>query len=215
LLLPLIHEEEKDPSELSRKDEIFISDSGLISIAGGKLTGYRKMAHRVINTVLKTQPKKQRETFKTSSTDSIALVNPSMHSNKEVKAYQLELEKKLEAIGIDDSYYAWYLCTTFGKKADVIIEKINFFKEGSILEKLIRAELWYCIHYEMTNSLADFFVRRTGRLYFNINSIQNYLEAIIKDCINYLDWDEKRIRSERDTIDMLLSDATTYYEKEF
>src|SRR5699024_8219154 len=39
---PLVHEEGKDPSEISRKDEIFISDSGLISIAGGKLTGYRK-----------------------------------------------------------------------------------------------------------------------------------------------------------------------------
>ncbi|MGB3774593.1 MAG: glycerol kinase GlpK, partial [Leeuwenhoekiella sp.] len=43
-LRPLIHEEEKDPSELSRKDETFVSKSGLISIAGGKLTGYRKMA---------------------------------------------------------------------------------------------------------------------------------------------------------------------------
>lgn len=42
-LRPLIHEEGKSASELSRKDEIFISDTGLVSIAGGKLTGYRKM----------------------------------------------------------------------------------------------------------------------------------------------------------------------------
>jgi glycerol-3-phosphate dehydrogenase len=51
-LRPLIHEEGKSPSELSRKDEIFISDSGLITIAGGKLTGYRKMAERVIDLVM-------------------------------------------------------------------------------------------------------------------------------------------------------------------
>ncbi len=43
-LRPLIYEEGKDPSEISRKDEIWESDSGLITIAGGKLTGYRKMA---------------------------------------------------------------------------------------------------------------------------------------------------------------------------
>ena len=43
-LRPLIHQEGKSPSELSRKDEIFVSEEGLISIAGGKLTGYRKMA---------------------------------------------------------------------------------------------------------------------------------------------------------------------------
>ncbi|MDX1667761.1 MAG: glycerol-3-phosphate dehydrogenase/oxidase, partial [Saprospiraceae bacterium] len=46
-LRPLIHEEGKSASEMSRKDEIFESKSGLISIAGGKLTGYRKMAERV------------------------------------------------------------------------------------------------------------------------------------------------------------------------
>ncbi|HNP79198.1 MAG TPA: glycerol-3-phosphate dehydrogenase/oxidase, partial [Cyclobacteriaceae bacterium] len=48
-LRPLIHEEGKSASELSRKDEIFESESGLISIAGGKLTGYRKMAERVVD----------------------------------------------------------------------------------------------------------------------------------------------------------------------
>lgn len=48
-LRPLIHEDGKSPSELSRKDEIMVSDSGLISIAGGKLTGYRLMAEKNSN----------------------------------------------------------------------------------------------------------------------------------------------------------------------
>ena len=54
-LRPLIHEEGKSASELSRKDEIFTSDTGLISIAGGKLTGYRKMAERVVNYIGRTR----------------------------------------------------------------------------------------------------------------------------------------------------------------
>ena len=52
-LRPLIHEEGKSASELSRKDEIFVSDTKLISIAGGKLTGYRKMAERIVDLVAK------------------------------------------------------------------------------------------------------------------------------------------------------------------
>ena len=48
-LRPLIEEEGKSASQLSRKDEIFESESGLLSIAGGKLTGYRKMAERIID----------------------------------------------------------------------------------------------------------------------------------------------------------------------
>ncbi|MCH2034104.1 MAG: glycerol kinase GlpK [Tenacibaculum sp.] len=214
-LRPLIHEEEKDPSELSRKDEIFISKSGLISIAGGKLTGYRKMAHRVIDAVLKTMDEKRRNSYKKSKTENILLVNPSMHSVDEVEAYQKELEQQLRDLGMEDSYYAWHLCTTYGKRANTILERTSYFASGTIEQRLIRAELWYCINFEMTNSLADFFVRRTGRLYFNINSITKHLDVIVNDFIKSLDWNEHRIAEEKNLLNQLLADATTYYETEF
>lgn len=214
-LRPLIHEEEKDPSELSRKDEIFISNSGLISIAGGKLTGYRKMAHRVIDVVLKTLPEKRKKNLKKTATESISLVTPTLHSSFEVELYQEEVENELLKKGISDAYYAWYLTTTYGKNTDAILNKIDFFINGTPLENLIRAELWYCIHYEMTNSLADFFVRRTSRLYFNIPSISKYSEIILKDFKKYLDWDDKRVIFEKEKMDLLLADATTYYSEEF
>ena len=214
-LRPLIHEEEKDPSELSRKDEIFISDSGLISIAGGKLTGYRKMAHRVIDTVLKTLPEKRKKKLKNSITEDIYLVTPTLHSSYQVELYFEEVDKKLITKGISDEYYAWYLATTYGKKADLIVDKMDFFIKGTPVENLIRAELWYCIHNEMTNSLADFFVRRTGRLYFNISSISLFFDIILKDFIKYLDWDEKRVQLETEKMNLLLADATTYYSEEF
>ena len=50
---PLILQEGKDPSEISRKDEIWESASGLVTIAGGKLTGYRKMAETVVDLLAK------------------------------------------------------------------------------------------------------------------------------------------------------------------
>jgi glycerol-3-phosphate dehydrogenase len=43
-LRPLIAEPGKPSSEISRRDEVRIGPSGLVSIAGGKLTGYRLMA---------------------------------------------------------------------------------------------------------------------------------------------------------------------------
>lgn len=52
-LRPLIYEEGKSASEVSRKDEVMISGSGLISIAGGKLTGYRLMASKIVDLVAK------------------------------------------------------------------------------------------------------------------------------------------------------------------
>jgi glycerol-3-phosphate dehydrogenase len=49
---PLVYEEGRSPSEISRKDEIAVSASGLITIAGGKLTTYRRMAERVVDAAL-------------------------------------------------------------------------------------------------------------------------------------------------------------------
>ena len=214
-LRPLIHEEDKDPSELSRKDELFISKSGLISIAGGKLTGYRRMADRVIEAVLKTMKSKHKKDLKKSKTAKIPLVSPSLENSHNVEIYEKELEIKLLELGISDAYHAWYLCTTYGKQSDIIIDKSKTFDNQDALERLIRAELWYCIYHEMTNSLTDFFVRRTGRLYFNIPSVKKYMKIISEDCVKYLKWDIKRMTFENENMKLLLEDATTYYEKEF
>jgi glycerol-3-phosphate dehydrogenase len=51
-LRPLLHEEGKAPSEISRRDEVLVDEGrNLISIAGGKLTAYRTMAERVVDLV--------------------------------------------------------------------------------------------------------------------------------------------------------------------
>ena len=50
-LRPLIREEGKAPKEMSRRDEIWQAPERFISIAGGKLTGYRKMAEQVLDRV--------------------------------------------------------------------------------------------------------------------------------------------------------------------
>ena len=150
-----------------------------------------------------------------SQTENILLVNPSLHSVEEVEAYQKELEQQLIELGVVNPYNAWYLCTTYGKRANTILERASYFASGTIEERLIRAELWYCINFEMTNSLADFFVRRTGRLYFNIESITQHLDIIIKDFVRSLDWDDNRIAEEKNLLNQLLADATTYYETEF
>lgn len=214
-LRPLIHEDGKDPSELSRKDEIFHSKTGLISIAGGKLTGYRKMSQRVIDAVLKTMTSKKREQFSMSHTEQISLTSDPLKDHDEVQSYLKQITQQLKELNIEDPYHGIYLTSNYGKQSDIIINKVNYFLNDVIEERLIRAELWYCVHHEMTNGLSDFFVRRTGRVYFDINSVYLYRSIIEEDLIKYLGWDEHRLQSENQYLDLLLSDASTYYEKEF
>lgn len=213
-LRPLIHEDGKDPSELSRKDEIFVSDTGLISIAGGKLTGYRKMAQRVVDRVLKDMPENKKAQLVVSHTDRIPLTLTPLKDTEAVKSYQGEITHRLKELGIDDLYQGWYLATTYGKQADIIIEKINYFLNDDIEDRLVRAEIWYSVHHEMCNGLADFFVRRTGRLYFDIRSVQLYRQLVQEDLIHYFGWNEARVAKENAHLDLLLQDASHYYDKE-
>ncbi len=48
---PLIAQPGRSPSEISRKDELLRGPGGMLSIAGGKLTAYRAMAERVVDQV--------------------------------------------------------------------------------------------------------------------------------------------------------------------
>jgi glycerol-3-phosphate dehydrogenase len=48
---PLVGEAGKSASDISRRDELWTGPAGVISIAGGKLTAYRRMAQRVVNEV--------------------------------------------------------------------------------------------------------------------------------------------------------------------
>jgi glycerol-3-phosphate dehydrogenase len=48
---PLVAEEGKSASDISRKDELWTGPAGVLSIAGGKLTAYRRMAERVVDEI--------------------------------------------------------------------------------------------------------------------------------------------------------------------
>ena len=50
---PLVAQEGKEAAEISRKEEVWVGTGGMITIAGGKLTGFRTMAMTVLDFVAK------------------------------------------------------------------------------------------------------------------------------------------------------------------
>ncbi|MEL6484035.1 MAG: glycerol-3-phosphate dehydrogenase/oxidase, partial [Bacteroidota bacterium] len=179
-LRPLIHEEGKSASELSRKDEIFTSNSGLISIAGGKLTGYRKMAERIVNRVTKKMEEEQQLVFEPCTTDKIPLCGNEFKKFKHVKKYIADVYSRLKEEDFSE-YDAWYLVTTYGKQTESILETFAGIKGESAVERLISAEVQFSIANEMVLNPMDFFIRRTGRLYFDIDSIREHQNAVLSE----------------------------------
>jgi glycerol-3-phosphate dehydrogenase len=180
-LRPLIHEEGKSASELSRKDEIFVSDSQLISIAGGKLTGYRKMAERVLDRVCEKLKEEEDKSFKKCKTEKTPLVGGVFKNFKEVQKYIKTIAESIAPHGFDE-VYAQYLVTTFGRQTEDILKTFESLKPTQkTAEKLMgKAEYLFCAENEMVTNPLDFFIRRTGRLYFDIYSIETLRDIVFE-----------------------------------
>lgn len=185
-LRPLIHEEGKSPSELSRKDEVFLSYTGMITIAGGKLTGYRLMAKKVVDEVCKRLNIKE-----VCSTHQIK-INGYPTGNL-VK--QLAEETSFDRQIID------YLIHNYGQQS-LSIAKAE--------EPLIVAEANHCISNEMCLNPYDFFVRRTGRMYFNIDSVKENKEVLGKIFAAHYNWGEDRLSIEIARVDQEVIDRSNF-----
>ncbi len=209
-LRPLIHEEGKSASELSRKDEIFESTSGLISIAGGKLTGYRKMAERVIDLVIEKYF--EGKSLMPCMTHKIKLTHSDFIDFVAVKRYIVLVAKRLIKLGLPQAK-AKYLVENFGRQTDQILDSLEANFDSSTPElSLLKAELDFCLQNEMICTLQDFFVRRTGLMYFDIRMVKNHKQAIAEEMKVKLGWDEDKFRSELKAIDVLIYSVTQFNE---
>ncbi len=205
-LRPLIHEEGKSASEISRKDEIFESDNGLLSIAGGKLTGYRKMAEKIVDRVAKKFRKEHDLRFKNCWTDEIPISGGPFSEPAEVKTYRDELAKRIEPLGLGN-YEAKYLVANYGRQSEHIIERFQEFEDTDPQLRLARAELWFGVHHELVFDSADFFLRRTGRLYFDIKSIPPIIDPILQDLAAYLAWSDEKVAQEKQELEQMIREA--------
>jgi len=199
-LRPLIYEEGKSAGELSRKDEIFESDSGLISIAGGKLTGYRKMAERVVDLVSKRASKTYELDLKEVQTENLDLTEDPFKNYRAVKVYTEKIYKELKPFGFDKTEIT-ELVHRYGRQTDAIFDRFIEIPEEDAEIRLAKAELWFGIHHEMISKPLDFFERRSGRLYFNATSLQTLKEPVLDAFSNYFDWDEKSYQKEKEVLE--------------
>ncbi|MBU2525881.1 MAG: glycerol-3-phosphate dehydrogenase/oxidase [Bacteroidetes bacterium] len=208
-LRPLIHEEGKSASELSRKDEIFVSDSQLISIAGGKLTGYRKMAERVLDKVCEKLKEEEDKNFKKCKTEKTPLAGGVFKNFKEVQKYIKTIAEKIAPHGFDQ-VYAQYLVTTFGRQTEDILKTFESLKPTQkTAEKLMgKAEYLFCAENEMVTNPLDFFIRRTGRLYFDIYSIETLRDIVFETHQALFDEPQEKMAAYKEKLDIEIDKHT-------
>ena len=189
-LRPLISKPSKGPSEISRKDEVFESSSGLLTIAGGKLTGYRKMAQRIVDIVTTKIQQHEHKKIAPCITSTINLSGGKLKSNETFHDFFQQQLKYGLSIGLtkEETETLLYRYGTNITKVFSLYETLK--PETHQLPLLLRAQIIYSVKNEMCVSLSDFLIRRTGSLYFNIELVKQWKDDVSTYMQSILSWSD-------------------------
>ena len=161
-LRPLIDSGAQSTKELSRKEEIFEDKLGLITITGGKLTTWRRMAERVVDFVarrIELTNGARRPQIRRSVTENLELASGPACENPRNESRHVAAEYGVEISTVD------HLMATYGGNYRELL-KLTAGSEDMkrILTaglQHIEAEVAYAANYEMALTVEDFLSRRT------------------------------------------------------
>ncbi|RDV37638.1 glycerol-3-phosphate dehydrogenase [Bradymonadaceae bacterium TMQ3] len=189
-------------SEVSREHQIVVGEDGLITIAGGKLTTYRRMSAEVVETALKMLRLGDHlpETVHNPRTDTSALPGaadwPEAESDEE--AFELIAKHTLEASQSQlSASSARFLAQTYGTRAPALGELVA---ADPALGKPItegRPELFVQIDWAITRELAatltDMLVQRTQIFYRAADQGREAAHRIAEHMAGLLGWSQEAI----------------------
>ncbi|WP_449621078.1 glycerol-3-phosphate dehydrogenase/oxidase [Robertmurraya sp. Marseille-Q9965] len=215
-LRPLIHEEGKSPSEISRKDEIFVSNSGLISIAGGKLTGYRKMAESIVNLVAKQLHEEEGRNFPATLTKNLPISGGDVGGSEGLKNFLAKKTLEGQELGLTEEQVR-ALVKRYGSNVDEVFNIYQDSKEKAReanIDRVVFAMLRYALDFELVYKPVDFFIRRTGALFFNIHWVYAHKEVVIAYMAKEFSWTDERKELYTQELEQLLYEATHPIEQD-
>ena len=205
---PLILEDGKDPSEISRKDEIWEGKSGLLTIAGGKLTGYRHMALEIVDLLAKRLKQEYKLTFAECKTKHTPISGGDVGGSANFESF---VERKVEegkAIGLQ-AEVAKRLASKYGSNVDKLFNIAQIAQDKDLnLPLELYVELVYSVQNEMVFKPTDFLIRRSGKLYFNMNEVKQYKDAVVEELAKLLNYTQSQQNEFTKEINIAIEEAT-------
>ncbi|PMD73862.1 FAD-dependent oxidoreductase [Companilactobacillus nuruki] len=199
-------------SQVSRGSSLKRADDGLITLAGGKLTDYRKMADGAMKMIIEIMNTQYARDYKPVDSANIKVSGGDFDSNNA----EAELEnyaKKAVAAGVDP-IGAEKMANIFGSNTDEVIADA---KTTTPIQGLSLAEtlsLRYSMENEMALTPEDYLFRRTNNLIFNHTEIKNIEAGVIKEMAEYYNWTDEQIKDYTKKTDALISEAGLDYLKD-
>uniref|UniRef100_A0A8C3CWJ6 Glycerol-3-phosphate dehydrogenase n=1 Tax=Cairina moschata TaxID=8855 RepID=A0A8C3CWJ6_CAIMO len=192
----------KDTQSISRNHVVTVSDSGLVTIAGGKWTTYRAMAQDTIDAAI------QAHDLNAGSSKTIGLQLQGAEDWSPTLYIRLVQDYGLE------SEVAQHLASTYGDKAFEVakIAQVTGKRWPIVGKRLvsefpyIEAEVIYGVK-EYARTAVDMISRRTRLAFLNVQAAEEALPRIVDIMGKELNWSEQKKKEELEAAKKFL-----YYE---
>lgn len=194
LMCPPSQNGDIDESAVSREHQIIVGQDGLITIAGGKLTTYRRMGAEVVDTATKLLRLSNRlPKLRSANTDSEPLPGAvGWPEDDDHDAVAAEVEKAGGgAIGPSTSRY---LANTYGMRGIDIARRAA--ADARLATPLIPgrpeilATVGWAVDEEMAAAVSDFMVRRSQLYYRDPEQGLGCTRVVAEEMARLLGWDE-------------------------
>lgn len=178
-----------DPSAVSRGSSLDRDDNGLLTLAGGKITDYRKMAEGAMERVVDILKAEFDRSFKLINSKTYPVsggeLNPA-NVDSEIEAFaQLGVSRGL------DSKEAHYLANLYGSNAPKVFALAHSLEQAPGLSLADTLSLHYAMRNELALSPVDFLLRRTNHMLFMRDSLDSIVEPVLDEMGRFYDWTEE------------------------
>ncbi len=182
-------DESAPSSAVSREHRIYEDPSGLISVAGGKLTTYRATAERIVGRVVKRLPADRRRQLGASRTRELPL--------REDNSDPVEVEAALTRRFGVAAWRAAHLARSYGEDCErLLFEAGPDLREPIGSSRYLYAEIPWCVATECPMTLCDLLERRLRLAILAEGQGLRQLRKITEVAAAAAGWDDSRAEAE-------------------
>lgn len=196
---------EKNPSSISRGSSLDIDDNGLVTLAGGKITDYRKMAEGAMRKIIEILAEQHSRHYRLINSKTYPVsggeLNPANVESELETFAQLGVKRGLD---IAD---ARYIANVFGSNAPRVFNLANELEAVEGLRLRDTLVLHYAMREEMVLTPVDYFLRRTNHLLFMRETMDDLIQPIANEMAKYLGWSEEDKAEHLAELDRVLAES--------
>lgn len=175
------------PSSVSRGSSLEQAPDGMITLSGGKITDYRKMAAGAIDLIRQLLNEHYGLTFKEVDSKTYSVSGGDFDPTKLTETVAEYAKMGIEA-GLSEEA-ATYIADFYGTNASKIFQlakEMSAYPGMSLAES---ARLRYGIEEEMVLTPVDYLLRRTNHLLFERDNLDALRQPVLEAMAGYFEWD--------------------------